>query len=439
MKKYLKPCIAVVVLPLLLSTILMGCAAKKNSQYVDVPEEEMNAYLADKPVALHDDYRMVLLEGERNFVLNHLKAGLKAFRIGEYDTAEYSFDQALAAIETVYSNEENAKMAKSVWHEEGMKDFKGEPYERAMAYFFRGVLYLFDGDYENARACFKQGNIQDTMTEEIQEETPEGEEETVVEVKPGDYTMLYILEGWTSLALGDTELAKDAFNKVREIPGMENFQDIPEDHDSIVLVGTGHSPQKLAEGKYGENLSMQRNPMNCIMDVYIATPETVIEECTTEDIYFQAARGDRAMDEVLQDKVTVKDNTAAVGQVMQTAGTTTALAGSLSGNRNTALIGAALALFGSIAKASSANMTPKADTRTWLGLPDKVYVYTLNHKDAEGVELVLVTDTGEEGRTELQVRELPGPRYFAWSRIQDVAPEMMQTAADTTSEPAPAQ
>ena len=37
-----------------------------------------------------------------------------------------------------------------------------------MAYYYRGVLYLRDGDYENARASFKGGMLQDGFAEEEQ-------------------------------------------------------------------------------------------------------------------------------------------------------------------------------------------------------------------------------------------------------------------------------
>jgi hypothetical protein len=87
---------------------------------------------------------------------------------GDYDIAKELLDQVLLRIDMVYADNENAMKARSLWYEEGMKDFIGEPYERAMAFYYRGLLYMMDEDYENARACFKNGVIQDAFAEEEQ-------------------------------------------------------------------------------------------------------------------------------------------------------------------------------------------------------------------------------------------------------------------------------
>ena len=97
-----------------------------------------------------------------------MRIGTSALQMGYYDLAKMCFDQCLNYIEAVYADNEKAKQARSLWYEEGMKDFKGEPYERVMAYYYRGLLYIQDSDFENARACFKAGVIQDAFAEERQ-------------------------------------------------------------------------------------------------------------------------------------------------------------------------------------------------------------------------------------------------------------------------------
>ena len=84
-----------------------------------------------------------------------------------------------------------------------MKHFKGEPYERAMSYYYRGLLYMLEEDYENARACFKAGIIQDAFAEENQNRC--------------DFALLLFLEAFCSLKLGDQELAKAALEEMKKL------------------------------------------------------------------------------------------------------------------------------------------------------------------------------------------------------------------------------
>ena len=179
-----------------------GCASTTDYEIVQVPDSVMTAYLQNKPSLLHYHYIRILQEGRRNLVLNHMRAGLAAMELGEFDLAEESFDIALLNIESIYTDDENAAKARSLWYEEGRKDFKGEPYERAMAYYYRGLLYLRKGDYENARASFKGGLLQDAMAEQA--------------IYQADFALLIFLEGWSSLMLGDWDMAEEAFQEVQK-------------------------------------------------------------------------------------------------------------------------------------------------------------------------------------------------------------------------------
>ena len=90
-------------------------------------------------------------------VLNLMEIGAAAFHQGHYDLSKAALDRAIANIESVYADNEAAHRARSLWYEEGEKDFKGEPYERSMVFYYRGLLFLRDGDYGNARASSSPG------------------------------------------------------------------------------------------------------------------------------------------------------------------------------------------------------------------------------------------------------------------------------------------
>ena len=130
------------VLALLVASLvsLSGCATM-SSQLAAHPGFDS----ADAPAALRPYLDVDWQDGEWGAVLNYNRLGVAALDAGLYDVAERAFDQSLARIEAIYADNPGAKKARSVWTAEGSKDFKGEPYERAMAYYYRGLLFLREG------------------------------------------------------------------------------------------------------------------------------------------------------------------------------------------------------------------------------------------------------------------------------------------------------
>lgn len=217
---------------LLLILILTGSLTTRVYASVKVSKEQLTTFLKDKPERLKSGYAKILEEGQRNSVLNHMQVGLDALQLDDKEAATESFDSAISGIESVYADNPNAKKARQLWYEEGMKDFKGEPYERAMAYYYRGLLYMWKNDYENARACFRSGVLQDAFAEEEQYRC--------------DFALLIFLEGWTSRILGDKALAEEAWQEVKKLrPDFE----IPNSGATPCLsLKQGLPPEKLAMG-----------------------------------------------------------------------------------------------------------------------------------------------------------------------------------------------
>ncbi len=96
---------------ILVFLLASGCASTTDYEIIQVPDSVMTAYLQNKPSLLHYHYIRILREGRRTLVLNHMRAGLEAMELGEFDLAEESFDVALLNIESVYTDDENAAKA----------------------------------------------------------------------------------------------------------------------------------------------------------------------------------------------------------------------------------------------------------------------------------------------------------------------------------------
>ncbi len=348
--------------------LLSGCAATPDYEIIHVPETEITAYLQDKPPELQYYYRKVLTEGRRNLVLNHLRAGLAAMDIGKYDLAEQSFDTALLNIEAVFADDPNAEKARSLWHSEGRKDFKGEPYERAMAYYYRGLLYMRKGDFENARASFKGGLLQDALAED--------------EVYRADFALLIFLEGWASLMLGDDDMAEEAFAEVKKFRA--DF--VPPDFgDNVLLIAeTGTAPQKIATGKGQSELRFTPGTGFREEKAAVEIGGSVFNGYPMEDIYWQAStRGGREVDKILEGKAQFKGFNETMGQTL------TGISAQALSNVGrygddaaaVAIVAGIVGLLGLGQQAMADRTRAEADIRQWDNLPDKIHVFTFNSNE----------------------------------------------------------
>src|ERR1044071_7906872 len=101
----------------------------------------------------------------RDRVLWQYRTAAAALRRGRFADAKQLLDDALATLGGIYGPDKDAKRARGYFSAEAKKTFIGEPYERVMAYYYRGILYWIDGELDNARACFRSPQIMDSDTE----------------------------------------------------------------------------------------------------------------------------------------------------------------------------------------------------------------------------------------------------------------------------------
>jgi tetratricopeptide (TPR) repeat protein len=296
-------------------------------------------------------------------VLYTLQAGLAALSEGKTDAAGQLFDRALTSIEGMFANSENAAKARSLWYEEGAKDFKGEPYERAMAFYYRGLLYLADGDYENARASFRGGLLQDAFSEEGQHQA--------------DFAGLMLLEGWSNQLNGDAGAAGDAYREVARLrPGWK----APAAGDNVLIIAElGGGPRKLGDGIGNREIVYRRAKRTPETAVDLGVDGRTLPLPLVEDVFFQAStRGGRPIDAIIDGKVSFKNNADAVGNVLGKVASEGSLISSASGGGGGRALGS-IAAIGAIASLVSANVKPRADVRYWNNLPQTLHMLSLRH------------------------------------------------------------
>lgn len=289
-------------------------------------------------------------------VLWQYRTGLELIRRGDYVPAERLFDDALAVVAGRFGQDKKARQSRGLFGEEEAKTYIGEPYERAMAYYYRGLLYWRAGELDNARACFRSAQIEDSDTE--------GQEYA------SDFVLMDYLDGLASYRLngggGDAYLR--ATNSAKWV--------IPDPYEKLgrvlIFADYGRAPEKFAVGQYREKLKF-RDAGSPVTELIVRSGNQSVHLGAADDLAYQSStRGGRVMDHVLANKAVFKGATDAVGDAALIGGLI------LAQDRNTQEVGLGLAAFGLVSKLVSSATTPQADTRAWDNLPKFLAFGSLN-------------------------------------------------------------
>ena len=302
----------------------------------------------------------------RDRVLFDYRLGVSALRAGRFDEAKARFDDAIARIGGIITNDAQAERARGLFSAEKVKTFIGEPYERVMAYYYRGILYWRDGERDNARACFRSGQV-------IDSDPRPGHENYAA-----DYVLLDYLEGLASAKLaadGSDAIARAQAHTAGKIP----LPPVNAAANVLVFAEYGYGPRKFAGGQYGEQLRfhVDDSPTRSARLV-LDGGRKIVPLPVYDDLGFQATtRGGRVMDHILGNKAQFKATANAAADV--------ALVGSAiaseqaqrrdrrgrdDGDSTVAAVG--LGILGVIGKIASSATQTTADTRQWDNLPQRL-------------------------------------------------------------------
>jgi tetratricopeptide (TPR) repeat protein len=361
--------------PTLLAVLLSvaGCATTPKHQVMltgDVMVDAPNAIANGPP---------------RDRVLWEYRLAAAAMRRGQFDLAKRNLDDALLTLGGIYGKDKSAKEARSYFHAEAKKTFIGEPYERSMAYIYRGILYWMDGEPDNARACFRSAEFEDSDTENHE--------------YAGDWVLPEYLDGLATTKLhGD---GSDAFKRAQAIAKGVRLPPYLPDANALFFIEFGPGPTKFATGQYRQELRFRTAP-SPVVSAELKVDALQIPIAPTDDVDFQATtRGGRVMDHILGNKAVFKSATDIAGDVGLIGGLTTA---AVSHNQTAQEVGLGIALAGLVSKVVSAATVPAADTRSWdnlprylsfvnLPLPVGQHVATIQFQNSAGQVLPYLTKT----------------------------------------------
>ena len=310
---------------------------------------------------LVDGPNMIAEGPPKDKVLWQYRTAAAAMRQGKFDVAKPLLDDALLALGGVFGKDAEARRSRSLFERESRKTFIGEPYERSMAYFYRGVIYWRDGELDNARACFRSAEFEDSDAES--------------NAFKGDWVLPDYLDGYATTKLaGD---GQDAFARAKKNSKNINLPDYNPKANVLFIVEFGPGPMKYATGQYGEQLRLRaRN--SAIVAARINSGSIKLPVAPCDDVNFQATtRGGRVMDHILANKAVFKATADTLGDAAIVSGAILAGAGHRKHNAADE-VGLGLLLAGLASKLASAAATPEADTRTWDNLPQFITYATMS-------------------------------------------------------------
>ena len=324
--------------PLLVLFFLAGCATKPP------PVPLTGDIFRDAPASIEKG-------PPRDKLLWQYRLALAEMRRGQFDAAKPVLDDALLTLGGLYGKDAEGRKSRRLFQQEAKKTFIGEPYERAMAYFYRGILYWRDGEMDNARACFRSAEFEDSDAES-------GEYKC-------DYTLLDYLDGFATTKLASD--GSDAFKRAEK--NAKGAKPPPYDTkvNALVFLDFGPGPTKYGGGQYGEELRF-RTRSSPVQSAQVQLDGKIMNLLPADDLNFQATtRGGRVMDHVLANKAVFKKTANTVGDVAIISGAILANNGGRRSNNDE--IGAGLMIAGLLSKIASAATTPEADVRCWEKLP----------------------------------------------------------------------
>jgi tetratricopeptide (TPR) repeat protein len=219
---------------------LAGCASTR-------AQREADRAVADYMMA---DYqrsiqRLTPLSAQTNgnFVLNNLRLGSAALASYDLDAAEGAFLRAYEVLNSVGVNNGGRTLG-AVLVSENIRIWRGEPYERAMANFYLGLVYYMQRDYANARAAFENALFKLRDYGESKGARDQYREQE------SNFALAYLMLGRCHQRLGNDDAAAKQFERVAQLRSHLAALADPQVHaesNVLLVVDFGFGPQKVTD------------------------------------------------------------------------------------------------------------------------------------------------------------------------------------------------
>ncbi len=289
---------------------------------------------------------------------------------------------------------------------EDSREYRGEPYERALNSIYTGLLSFARGEPDNARASFREAMLRDAEQSDEQ--------------FASDFAPSFFLAAWASRAAGDRNEARAYIDEARKAradavrfgargAASPSVFDAFEGSNLLVMASVGRGPSKVADRHRPDlvRIDVPRQHVRAAR-VYVDGRYRGTTEVLGDVAYQARTRGGRWLDGVRAGK-------AVFSEVASTAGTVLLLEGL---DREDG----GLLLAGGIALLASLLVNSDADLRCWRTLPDTLQVLALDV--APGEHELFIDFVGDDGQVD---------RAYSRSYTIRLPPRDAASARDATS------
>ncbi len=220
--------------------LLAGCQQNKTNKK---GESAVRDYFDGDFARAIEKLQPVAAKTDENYVLNNLRLASVALTAYDLNESEAAFLRAWEVINAGGVNSGGRTVA-AVWIDEKLKIWKGEPYERAMASFYLGLIYYIQNDYNNARGAFENALFK------LRDYADPSKEKSDYTEQESTFVLAHLMLGRTWLRLGREDLANNSFDFARQLqPRLSTLADAKAHADSNVLlvVDFGYGPKKVTD------------------------------------------------------------------------------------------------------------------------------------------------------------------------------------------------
>ena len=341
-----------------------------------------------------DAYR----RNDEQVLLNNLRLGIAALADGDTTEAERALLRSFDLLSTAGLNADRTTAA--VFVHEGVKIWKGEPFEQALAYHYIAALYAVMGDWENARAA--AANALFRLTDFGADQTPEdlvrGAAKDPEYLKKGytavdtNFALGFLMQAIAS-DLSDAAGAERQYDAALEINGALGplvDQLRSRDYDTLLIVDYGKGPTKIAYGRDNALVRfIEQDTHRGQLLVAVDGEEAARADAICDVNRMAADHRWNNLEDIRRAKSVIGDALILGGAVVAT-----------HGDRDNALVGAGMLLAGLLSKSGA-----KADTRYLEFAPQSIYLVPLRLTDRCDLRLSV---QGDEGSTIILPDVYPG-------------------------------